>query len=205
MKSAHVPSILSILFITGRTLAADCKVSGEVFGVDPVAQTILVRNEDGYLKLVDVDLWTSFTSGIQRERVTSNLQNIDSGDLVCVEFRVDRPQLAERIVDVPRIELQRKQREWLTTWQRSPGSGQDPGSTDSARQARTRYGWGYGPGRSPSEYIGPFLSFNGEVAGRWSRGFILGVASRDGGFVEGNHGPAYGSYNRTFRVYGWSD
>jgi hypothetical protein len=120
MKSAHHPLILSILFIGGgRALATDCSVSGEVFAVDPVAQTILVRNEGGYLKLVDVDTRTSFTSSIQRERVTPNLQNIDSGDLVCVEFRADRPQLAERVVDVPRIELQRKQREWLTTWQKS--------------------------------------------------------------------------------------
>jgi hypothetical protein len=120
MKSAHLPLILSILFISGgRALATDCIVSGEVFAVDPVAQTILILDEGGYLKLVDVDMRTSFTSGMQRERVTPNLQGIDSGDLVCVKFRVDRPQLAERIIDVPRIELQRKQREWLTTWRKS--------------------------------------------------------------------------------------
>jgi hypothetical protein len=94
-------------------------VSGEVFAVDPVAQTILIRDEGGYLNLVDVDMRTSFTSGTQHGRVTPNLQSVDSGDLVCVEFRVDHPQLAERIIDVPRMELQRKQREWLTTWRKS--------------------------------------------------------------------------------------
>jgi hypothetical protein len=120
MKSAHIRLMLSVLFISGgRTVAADCGLSGEVFAVDPVAQTILVRDEGGYLKLVDVDMRTSFASGTQHGRVTPNLQSVDSGDLVCVEFRLDRPQLAERIIDVPRIELQRKQREWLTTWQKS--------------------------------------------------------------------------------------
>jgi hypothetical protein len=104
-KCAHSLILSASSSVGGRTEAADCGVSGQVFGVDPVAQTVLVRSEDGYLKLVDLDTRTSFSSGIQREGVTPNLQSVDSGDLVCVEFRVDRPQLAARMIDVPCIEL----------------------------------------------------------------------------------------------------
>ena len=64
-----------------------------------------------------MDARTDFTSGSNVTRDTEPA-NIDSEIWFVWQFRVDRPQLANAS-DVPRIELQRQQREWLTTCQQS--------------------------------------------------------------------------------------
>jgi hypothetical protein len=120
MRIAHLVITSAVaLSSSGMMRASECSVSGEVFAVDPAAQTVLVRDDAGYLKSVDVDNRTAFTFTSDQARVAPDLQSVNSGDLVCVEFRGAGKQVAERVTDAPRVDLQRKQRDWLLRWNKS--------------------------------------------------------------------------------------
>src|SRR5262245_17666359 len=85
MAPKHVFLAIAVLSAgSNGTLAAECGVSGEVFTVDSIAQVVLVRDDGGYLRLIEVDGRTIFRSGNSQPSTTGNLLGISSGDLLCV-------------------------------------------------------------------------------------------------------------------------
>ena len=120
MKPRYLLVTVALLSMAAtQSLAVECAVSGEVFTVDPIAGTILVRDDGGYLKLVEVDGRTTFTFRTAQPSSAPNLTAVNSGDLVCVNFIANGSKIAAHIIDLPRADVQARQREWVAKWQKS--------------------------------------------------------------------------------------
>ena len=73
MKLTYMSFVVALFSMAAaESPATECAVVGEVFTVDPVGETILVR-DDGYLKLVNVDGQTTFTFRTAQPPGVSNL------------------------------------------------------------------------------------------------------------------------------------
>ena len=108
-----------VMWLSALSVLADsvperpCDITGEVFGVDVIADTILVKSSDGYIQGAGFNKATVVRNLSPLSRISA--ADITSGDLVCV--RIPSAAVAAGEIDVmPRIEVEKVQRSYLRRW-----------------------------------------------------------------------------------------
>lgn len=100
-----------------------CQKSGGVFNIDPIANVMLVKR-DGYVNNINFTKATVFTrlslSGSAPAPISAS--DVKVGDLICVSA-VQEGETAAAVSVVPRSDLERAQREFLTHWQQDSTFG----------------------------------------------------------------------------------
>jgi hypothetical protein len=130
-------TLLATLFLTAGlimclppTLAAQepekekgvgrCPVFGQIFGIDPLAGTMLVKTPSGsieslWFEKTNVFRAVTFDSSSKASSVSIDANEVSSGDWICARTGANEKH-AEIVLVAARQEIQNRQRETLTRW-----------------------------------------------------------------------------------------
>ena len=116
----HIRVYAPVLFAAAACTAdtqAPCSVVGAVFGIDPLAESLLLKDSGGYFKRVAITASTpTFKLSLGQDgRAPMRAGDLNSGDLVCVRGGSAE---AVQLSVVPRADLHRAQLAFLAAWQR---------------------------------------------------------------------------------------
>jgi hypothetical protein len=118
----HARLISAPVLLAAVGCAADtqpaCSMAGAVFGMDPLGESVLLKDSGGYFRNVKVTASTTavkLSLGPEGSRTAIRVADLTTGDLVCVRGgSVEAVQLSV----VARADLHRAQLAFLADWQR---------------------------------------------------------------------------------------
>jgi hypothetical protein len=113
-----IPFVLTSAASAAQT-GKSCRLAGAIFGIDPFAEMLLVKDPGGYIRNIKLSSKTSFARLPVGEGKVSRMApaELNIGDLVCVHN--DGGEIAGEISVVSRSDLHRAQRSFLAQWQRN--------------------------------------------------------------------------------------
>jgi hypothetical protein len=106
---------------TGKDAGAGrCPVFGQIFGIDPLAGTMLVKTPSGSIESLWFEQTTvfravAFDSSSKASSVPLNAGTVNTGDWICARTGVNEKR-AEIVLVAARQEIQNRQRETLARW-----------------------------------------------------------------------------------------
>jgi hypothetical protein len=110
------PVVLATLACAADTQPG-CSIAGAVFGMDPLGESVLLKDSGGYFRNVKVTASTTavkLSLGTQGSRTPIRVADLNTGDLVCVRGGSAE---AVQLSVVTRADLHRAQLAFLAEWQ----------------------------------------------------------------------------------------